>query len=83
LDSSDANQQNDETRREDEWKFSAAPIVSQRRKKLRLCVAGVMHLNTFRQQTLAPPLAPSRQSGAATLRLHSRTKTVLAFACAL
>jgi hypothetical protein len=52
-------------------------------KKLRLRMAGVMHLNTFRQQTLPPPLAPSRQSGAATLRLHARTKTVLSFARAL
>lgn len=44
---------------------------------------GVMRLNTFWQQTLAPALAPSCQSRAAALRLHARPKTVLAFACSL
>jgi hypothetical protein len=36
-------------------------------------------LDTFRQQTLAATLTPTREGGAATLRFHSRTKTMLAF----
>ena len=39
-----------------------------------------MILHTFGQQTFAPALAPTRQSGAATLRFHTRAKTMLAFA---
>ena len=42
---------------------------------MRLCALG--------QQTLAPVLASSGQRGAATLRLHARAKTVLAFERAL
>jgi hypothetical protein len=42
-----------------------------------------MYLNAFREQTLAPALAPARQSRPPALRLHARAKTVLAFAGAL
>jgi hypothetical protein len=52
-------------------------------KKLRLRVSCVMHLNALGQQALASALAPARESCAATLCLHARTKTVLAFARAL
>jgi hypothetical protein len=39
-----------------------------------------MILNTFRQQTFAASLSPTRESGAAALCLHPRAKTMLAFA---
>jgi hypothetical protein len=42
-----------------------------------------MHLNALWQQTFAPALSPAGQRRAATLRLHARTKTVLAFPRAL
>jgi hypothetical protein len=42
-----------------------------------------MYLDAFREQAFAPALPPARQGGAARFRLHARTKTVLAFACAL
>ena len=44
-------------------------------------MAGVMILDTFRQQTFAASLSPTRESGAAALCFHARTKTMLAFAC--
>jgi len=43
-------------------------------------MAGVMILDTLRQQTFAASLSPTRESGAAALRFHARTKTMLAFA---
>jgi hypothetical protein len=43
-------------------------------------MAGVMILDTFRQQTFAASLSPTRESGAAALCFHARTKTMLAFA---
>jgi len=52
-------------------------------EKLRLRMSRVMHLNALGQQALASALAPARESRAATLCLHARTKTVLAFARAL
>jgi hypothetical protein len=52
----------------------------ERNWKSGLCMAGVMILDTLRQQTLAASLAPTRESGAAALCFHSRTKTMLAFA---
>jgi len=39
-----------------------------------------MILHAFRQETLAATLATTGESGAATLRFHARTKTMLAFA---
>jgi hypothetical protein len=39
-----------------------------------------MMLHTFGQQPFAASLSPARQSGTATLRFHTRTKTMLAFA---
>jgi hypothetical protein len=43
-------------------------------------MAGVMILDTLRQKTLAASLSPTRETGAATLCFHARTKTMLAFA---
>ena len=40
----------------------------------------VMNLHTFGQQTLAASLSPTRESCAAALCFHARTKTMLAFA---
>jgi hypothetical protein len=39
-----------------------------------------MILDSFGQQTLAASLSPTRERGAATLRFHARTETMLAFA---
>jgi len=39
-----------------------------------------MMLHTFGQQTFATSLPPARESGAAALCFHARTKTMLAFA---
>ena len=39
-----------------------------------------MMLHTFGQQAFAASLPPARESGTATLCLHARTKTMLAFA---
>jgi len=39
-----------------------------------------MMLHTFGQQAFAASLPPARESGTATLRFHTRTKTMLAFA---
>jgi len=39
-----------------------------------------MNLHTFGQQTLAASLSPTRESCAAALCFHARTKTMLAFA---
>lgn len=56
---------------------------SLRSRKSSLGMAGVVYLDAFREQAFAPALPPARQGGAARFRLHARTKTVLAFACAL
>ena len=50
---------------------------------LRLRVASVMHFRPFREQPLAPALAPAGEGGPAALGLHPRAKTVLAFPGAL
>ena len=42
-----------------------------------------MMLHTFGQQAFAASLPPARQRGTATLCLHARSKSMLAFACAL
>jgi hypothetical protein len=42
-----------------------------------------MHLDAFRQETLAPALAPTRENGAAALCFHARAKAVLALAGSL
>jgi hypothetical protein len=39
-----------------------------------------MILHPFGQQTFAASLSPARESGTATLRFHTRAKTMLAFA---
>ena len=46
-------------------------------------MARVVELNAFRQEPLAATLPPARQRGTATFCLHARTKSMLAFACAL
>jgi hypothetical protein len=46
-------------------------------------MARVVEFNAFRQESLAATLPPARQRGTATFCLHARTKSVLAFACAL
>jgi hypothetical protein len=46
-------------------------------------MARVVELNAFRQEPLAATLPPTRQRGTAGFCLHTRTKSMLAFACAL
>jgi hypothetical protein len=50
---------------------------------LRLRVTSVVNLNAFREQTLATALPTARQRGTARLCLHTRTKSMLAFARSL
>src|SRR5947208_2787507 len=46
-------------------------------------MARVVELDALRQEPLAATLPPTRQRGTATFCLHARTKSMLAFACAL
>jgi len=46
-------------------------------------VSGVVPVNAFRQQTFAAALAPPGKSRATAFGTHSRTETVLTFACSL
>ena len=46
-------------------------------------MARVVELNAFWQEPLAASLPPPRERGTATFCLHARTKSMLAFACAL
>ena len=55
-------------------------LQSRVQRDSRLRVTRVMMLHTFGQQTFAASLPPARESGTATLRFHTRTKTMLAFA---
>ena len=55
-------------------------LQSRAQRDSRLRVTRVMMLYTFGQQTFAASLPPARESGTATLCLHARTKTMLAFA---
>jgi hypothetical protein len=50
---------------------------------LRLRMARVMSLDTFREQALATALSPARKYRTAAFGFHSGTKAVLTFACSL
>ena len=52
-------------------------------EKLRLRMARVVSLNAFWEQAFATALPPSRQRGTAGFCLHTRTKSMLAFARSL
>jgi hypothetical protein len=58
-------------------------IFDSRTRKSSLCVADVMFLDAFRQQTFAAPLPPTRKGRATAFGTHPGTETVLTFACPL
>src|SRR6266576_1309721 len=63
--------------------FADWKSVSQYRiaaKTVRMGVAGVGPIDTFRQEALATPLSPARQGGTSTFGSHACAKSVLAFA---